>query len=555
MSVAVHMAAASAHAASGAKGAGARGKAASAESKVDSNAAGSASGGASGQDFGALFREQAGMVQPSTPGVGNGKKGVAAEPATDMAALGSELKAQAAGEENTAAKANGQSAEIATGGVGDSNPKSEVASDSPQASLAAQLKKDLSGPAEAGAEIVAAGTSAVAVSDAKSGGKKGFESLPAKGGSKTKEEASGNKEKRETANVAASAPLPVMAVAAAPVVVPIAPIKAGVAATKDTPKLPLAAATKTIPAQGAPVSGQDIPNTAEDHDVPASAPAAASGAILQEPKLIGAGVQPVTDAAANDGVAPAKAVADAAKASTPAASAQHKSAIQASVTEVVAPATAATPAAIHGGEAPNAMPGVSQQVPAIAGAAAPMASAASIAAGSAYDRMDQGATPVMLHSGAQHVSVGVQDPNLGWVEITTQNLGGHVEATLVTASGQSHDALAAQLPAMAQFMEQRDVHIGALAVHHEMPGGQGGFIGNGSGHGSGNGSGGGANYGSGTGYSGHAGSGSGSGQGSGGESRSIYAGLSRLPRSAARPGVGVSEDTVLRPVSYISVRA
>ena len=64
------------------------------------------------------------------------------------------------------------------------------------------------------------------------------------------------------------------------------------------------------------------------------------------------------------------------------------------------------------------------------------------------------------------MSVGVHDPNLGWVEIQTQNSGGHVDAMLVASSGQTHDSLAAQLPALAQFLEQRDVRVGTLAVQH-----------------------------------------------------------------------------------------
>lgn len=86
---------------------------------------------------------------------------------------------------------------------------------------------------------------------------------------------------------------------------------------------------------------------------------------------------------------------------------------------------------------------------------------------SPYDKIDQGVAPVLLHSGAQHVAVGIHDPDLGWVEIKTQSAVGHVDATLVTASGATHASLAARLPAIADYMTGRDVRVGTLAVHHE----------------------------------------------------------------------------------------
>jgi hypothetical protein len=92
------------------------------------------------------------------------------------------------------------------------------------------------------------------------------------------------------------------------------------------------------------------------------------------------------------------------------------------------------------------------------------------AAPNVYDRIDQGASPIMLHSGVQQVAVGLRDPNLGWVEVKTQNLAGRVDATLVAASGQAHAALAAQLPAISDYLQQRDVRVATLAVQHHMPG-------------------------------------------------------------------------------------
>jgi hypothetical protein len=153
----------------------------------------------------------------------------------------------------------------------------------------------------------------------------------------------------------------------------------------------------------------------------------------------------------------------------------------------------------------------------------PVPPAASTTA-SLYDKIDQGTAPVVLHSGAQHVAVGVRDPDLGWVEIKTQNIAGHVDATLVTPSAQTHASLSAQLPSIAQYLEQRDVRIGTLAAHHEFSGantGQNGATGNGSGN-------------PGPGYR---------------ESRPASVSPVALPISPA------TTDEDLRPMSYISVRA
>lgn len=169
---------------------------------------------------------------------------------------------------------------------------------------------------------------------------------------------------------------------------------------------------------------------------------------------------------------------------------------------------------------------------------------------SPYDRIDQGAAPVVLHAGAQQVAVGVHDPSLGWVEIKTQSAAGHVDATLVASSGQTHDALAAQLPAISQFLEQRDVRVGTLVVNHQSAG-----AGNGTNH-FGSGSGGGANaQHAGPGYSGNGGNGGNSGN-SGGERRgSQYNAPVPARHSVPVTGAGGESSATARPLSYISVRA
>lgn len=540
MPVAVHIAAVPTHAASGAAGAGVRGKANSANPEADSNAA-AGSPGASSRNFGALFREQARMAQPviTDPAPVDKKADDGAGPAADLTDLPPELGTSVATDASSASrKAIAGAAEVPAAG-------NAAASESPQALFAAQLKSDLSKPAQAGAEIAAADSSGEA--DLRSAGKKITERPSPQGQARKEEAPSGDQKHAATSSDGSGSP-PVLAVVVAPVAVPLSvPAKAVVAATKSSSES--TGAPKTVPAQTMPASPQDTPASVEDHNASASVSAESPGDNAHKLNLNNAGVQPVANSAVNDGVADPKASGPAVKASTAsAATAQHSPMTHAAVGGSTAPAAAAAPSSVHGSEVPNSAPRMAQPMQAASSAIAPTTNAAPAAAGSAYDRIDQGVAPVVLHSGAQHVSVGVQDPNLGWVEIKTQNLGGHVDATLVTASGQSHDALAAQLPAMAQFLEQRDVRIGALAVHHEMPGAQGGLSGNAGGSG--------ANHGGGAGYSGHAGSGAGSG--SGGESKPIYAGpSSRLSRSASRPiaGVGVSEDAVSRPVSYISVRA
>jgi flagellar hook-length control protein FliK len=183
----------------------------------------------------------------------------------------------------------------------------------------------------------------------------------------------------------------------------------------------------------------------------------------------------------------------------------------------------------------------------LAGVSSPAVGAlqgAGVAAASPYDRIDQGTAPVVLHAGAQQVAVGVHDPSLGWVEIKTQSAAGHVDATLVASSGQTRDALAAQLPAISQFLEQRDVRVGTLVVNHQSAGSGANHFGNGSGA-----------QNAGQGYGGNAGSGGNSGN-SGGERRGPqYSAPVPAPHSVPVTGIGGESSAPARPLSYISVRA
>lgn len=146
-----------------------------------------------------------------------------------------------------------------------------------------------------------------------------------------------------------------------------------------------------------------------------------------------------------------------------------------------------------------------------------------------YQKLDQlsAAQPPVVHIGANRVAVGLNDPALGWVEIKTQSAAGQVVASFVTASHQTNEALAAQLPSLAQFLADREVKVGSLTVDQQTAGGR-----------DGNQAGGGYEQGS---NRGHSGDGAQSGWNDG----------PQLPVGDPGPDAGVE----LRPLSYISVLA
>ncbi|HET8637211.1 MAG TPA: flagellar hook-length control protein FliK [Acidobacteriaceae bacterium] len=193
------------------------------------------------------------------------------------------------------------------------------------------------------------------------------------------------------------------------------------------------------------------------------------------------------------------------------------------------------------GEAAAHIPASPQNFAGVSSPAVGAAHGAGASGASPYDRIDQGTAPVVLHAGAQHVAVGVHDPSLGWVEIKTQSTAGHVDATLVASSGQTHDALAAQLPAISQFLEQRDVRVGTLVVNHQSAGSGANHFGNGSGQHAG------------PGYGGN--SGSGGNGGSNGSQRHAPRYNAPAPARHSVPMTGAGGESSARPLSYISVRA
>jgi Flagellar hook-length control protein FliK len=87
---------------------------------------------------------------------------------------------------------------------------------------------------------------------------------------------------------------------------------------------------------------------------------------------------------------------------------------------------------------------------------------------------DPNSDAIVLHSTAQRITVGVPHPSLGWVEINTQSAGDRIAATLVSASTQTHQHLAEQLPSLTQYLADREVKVSSLAVHQESAGSDGG---------------------------------------------------------------------------------
>ncbi len=62
------------------------------------------------------------------------------------------------------------------------------------------------------------------------------------------------------------------------------------------------------------------------------------------------------------------------------------------------------------------------------------------------------------------VAVGMHDPTYGWVEIKTHLAGGQVTASLTTLSSEAQHLLQAQLPAMAEYLSSRDIHVDHLSL-------------------------------------------------------------------------------------------
>ena len=86
-----------------------------------------------------------------------------------------------------------------------------------------------------------------------------------------------------------------------------------------------------------------------------------------------------------------------------------------------------------------------------------------------FQRLDSGGTPATLfHSSAHQIAVGVHDPSLGWLEVQTQSSAGHISATLTAASTEAHASLAAQAPAITQYLADRNVSVHSVNVNTQV---------------------------------------------------------------------------------------
>lgn len=70
----------------------------------------------------------------------------------------------------------------------------------------------------------------------------------------------------------------------------------------------------------------------------------------------------------------------------------------------------------------------------------------------------------VLKSSSREVSVGVQDPQYGWVEVKTHLNAGQVSASLHVNSVESQYALQQELPAIQHFAATRDLDLSSLTV-------------------------------------------------------------------------------------------
>jgi hypothetical protein len=80
-----------------------------------------------------------------------------------------------------------------------------------------------------------------------------------------------------------------------------------------------------------------------------------------------------------------------------------------------------------------------------------------------FDRMDTAGAPHVIESTPHRLAVGVDNGGLGWVEIHTSSAAGHVSATLTSGSAESHHAIAAQLPAVREFLAEEHVRVDTLS--------------------------------------------------------------------------------------------
>jgi flagellar hook-length control protein FliK len=78
--------------------------------------------------------------------------------------------------------------------------------------------------------------------------------------------------------------------------------------------------------------------------------------------------------------------------------------------------------------------------------------------------MDSASPPRVLESSPQKLAVGIRDAGLGWIEIRTHAIGGHVAATLASGTQEAHTAIAAELPAIRDTLVNQHIALHSLSA-------------------------------------------------------------------------------------------
>jgi flagellar hook-length control protein FliK len=99
---------------------------------------------------------------------------------------------------------------------------------------------------------------------------------------------------------------------------------------------------------------------------------------------------------------------------------------------------------------------------AVAGQASVSGATAAMQPGASFDHIDSAAMPSVLSHSPQQLSVGVQDPGLGWVEVHAHTSGGQVAAVVATSSTAANAAVAAHLPDMRNYLTSQQVRVDHL---------------------------------------------------------------------------------------------
>ncbi len=80
------------------------------------------------------------------------------------------------------------------------------------------------------------------------------------------------------------------------------------------------------------------------------------------------------------------------------------------------------------------------------------------------DNLPSGSSGQVLHASHNEVAVGVHDPTYGWVEIKTHLNAGQLSASVSTAPGEASREMQNQLPAMAEYLADRHIHLDSLSL-------------------------------------------------------------------------------------------